>query len=86
MVTPLITKASLDKENMKNYRPVLNLFFILKLMEKVVMCQRNKHMDINSLKETMHYQHIREIAHRHGMSVIIMLMTHNCISDVMLRI
>ena len=39
IVTPLIKKASLDKENMKNYRPVSNLPFMSKLLEKVVMCQ-----------------------------------------------
>lgn len=36
LVTPLIKKASLDPEVLANYRPVSNLAFISKLIEKVV--------------------------------------------------
>ena len=36
VVTPLIKKPSLDPENLKNYRPVSNLCFMSKLLEKVV--------------------------------------------------
>jgi len=36
VVTPLIKKAGLDAEEMKNYRPVSNLSFLSKLVERVV--------------------------------------------------
>ena len=51
IVTPLIKKQSLDKENFKNYRPVSNLSFISKLLEKVVMSRINKHLDEHNLRE-----------------------------------
>lgn len=35
-VTPLLKKATLDKEEMKNFRPVSNLSFVSKILEKVV--------------------------------------------------
>ena len=36
IVTPLIKKPSLPKNDMKNYRPVSGLCFISKLLERVV--------------------------------------------------
>ena len=51
IVNPLIKKQSLDKENFKNYRPVSNLSFISKLLEKVVMARVNKHLDMHNLRE-----------------------------------
>ena len=41
-VTPLHKKPSLDKNSLKNYRPVSNLSFISKLIEKVVANQLNE--------------------------------------------
>ena len=38
-VTPLLKKPSLGKEDFKNYRPVSNLSFISKLIEKVAASQ-----------------------------------------------
>ena len=38
-VTPLLKKPSLGKEDLKNYRPVSNLSFISKLIEKVAASQ-----------------------------------------------
>ena len=35
-VSPLLKKATLNKDNLKNYRPVFNLSFFSKLLEKVV--------------------------------------------------
>ena len=51
IVNPLIKKQSLDKENFKNYRPVSNLSFISKLLEKVVMARVNKHLDVHNLRK-----------------------------------
>ena len=36
LMRPLLKKPGLDKEVLKNYRPVSNLPFILKVLEKVV--------------------------------------------------
>ena len=44
-VTPLLKKASLPKQEFKNYRPVSNLNYISKLMEKVVASQIKGHVD-----------------------------------------
>ena len=52
---PLLKKkASLNKESMNNYRPVSNLSFLSKVLEKVVVNQLNKH--INSSNTTYQYQ------------------------------
>ena len=43
-VTPLLKKASLSKEDLKNYRPVSNLSFVSKILEKVVSSRIQTHM------------------------------------------
>ena len=43
-VTPLLKKAGLDKNILKNYRPVSNLSYISKLIEKAVARQINEHI------------------------------------------
>ena len=53
IVTPLLKKSSLDRENMKNYRPVSNLPYVSKLLEKVVMKQLNDHMEHHDLCEPL---------------------------------
>ena len=47
LVTPLLKKPSLDKEVLKNYRPVSNLSFVSKIIEKAAMCQVTEHADAN---------------------------------------
>ena len=37
LVSPLLKKPNLDNEVKKNYRPVSNLTFVLKLVEKAAM-------------------------------------------------
>ena len=44
IVTPLIKKSNLDVENLKNYRPVSNLTFLSKIIERVIAARINKHM------------------------------------------
>ena len=44
LVTPLLKKQSLDPNNAKNYRPVSNLSFLSKVLEKVVARQLLEHM------------------------------------------
>ena len=49
VVTPLIKKASLPVENLKNYRPVSGLSFISKLVERVVAKQLVDHIHQHDL-------------------------------------
>lgn len=43
-VSPLLKKSTLDKENMKSYRPVSNLSFLSKIVEKAVASRLNSHV------------------------------------------
>lgn len=51
LVRPLLKKATLDPENLRNYRPVSNLAFISKTLEKIVAAQLTSHMKTNGLYE-----------------------------------
>ena len=53
LVKLLIKKASLDKENLKNYRPVSNLPYTRKLIEKAAIKQINEHLTENNLHEPL---------------------------------
>ena len=53
-VTPLQKKSSLDRNILKNYRPVSNLSFISKLIEKVVAKQLNKCISCEGLLNVNH--------------------------------
>ena len=50
-VTPLIKKLILDCENFKNYRPVSNLSFVSKLIERIICVQLVDHLKENGLYE-----------------------------------
>ena len=62
VVRPLLKKPSLDKEVFKNYRPVSNLSFVSKVLEKVVALRLDKHLEDNILHEP------RQSAYRKGHS------------------
>ena len=49
VVTPLIKKASLPKEDLKNYRPGSGVCFMSKLVERVVVKQLMQHINSNNL-------------------------------------
>ena len=49
LVTPLIKKPGLDCNVLKNYRPVSNLSFISKILEKIVFKQIVTHLQDNQL-------------------------------------
>ena len=53
VIRPLLKKSTLDKEGLQNYRPVSNLPFASKLVEKVVARQMNDHVDGNTLRDKM---------------------------------
>ena len=51
LLTPLIKKIILDAEILKNYRPVSNLSFLSKSIERIVCVQLVNHLDKNGLYE-----------------------------------
>ena len=51
-VAPLLKKPTLDVENFKNFRPVSNLPYIGKIIEKVAVKQMEAHMTEHGLHET----------------------------------
>ena len=53
LIVPLIKKLSLDPDVLKNFRPVSNLTFISKLVERVVAKRLNDHLVANKLQEVL---------------------------------
>ncbi len=51
MIFPTLKKPQLDCEELKNYRPVSNLPYISKLIERVVAIQLTQHMSAHSLMD-----------------------------------
>ena len=49
VVTPLIKKANLSSDDLKNYHPVYSLSFISKLVERVVAEQLLEHIHVHNL-------------------------------------
>ena len=49
VVIPLIQKASLPSEDLKNYRPISGLSFMSKLVAQVVVKQLMQHINSNTL-------------------------------------
>ena len=48
-IKPLIKKHGLDHEVLKNYRPVSNLSFVSKILERVILKQIEGHLATNKL-------------------------------------
>ena len=46
---PLLKKPSLDHDNLKNYRPVSNLSFLSKSLEKIVLSQLSAYLSSDNL-------------------------------------
>jgi hypothetical protein len=63
IVVPILKKPGLDCNCLKNYRPISNLPFISKILEKVVLSQLQRHLYDNNLVET------NQSAYRKGHSV-----------------
>jgi len=47
LVRPLLKKPSLDKNDLKNYRPVSNLTYLSKLIERAILNQLSPHLNKN---------------------------------------
>ena len=72
IVAPILKKSSLDPEQLKNYRPVSNLPFVSKLIEKTVASQLNSYLSENNLHEVF------QSAYRKGHSTeTALLRVHN---------
>ena len=50
-VTPLLKKTGLDADDLKNYRPVSNLPYLSKFIEKCIVAQLKFHVETNNLDE-----------------------------------
>lgn len=48
-ISPLLKGQGLDSADLKNYRPISNLTFVGKLIERVVLKRLNEHLDANNL-------------------------------------
>ena len=48
-VRPLLQKAGLDADNLKNHRPFYNLTFIFKVLAKIVGSRLERHLSTNKL-------------------------------------
>ena len=51
LIRPLLKKPGLDQNMFKNYRPVSNLPFVSKVLEKVVSSRIEEHLISNNLHE-----------------------------------
>ena len=51
VIRPLLKKPSLDPDNLANYRPISNLPFLSKILEKTVATQLQDHLTHNNLFE-----------------------------------
>ena len=49
LIHPLLKKQDLDRENLKNYRPIANIPFLSKVIEKAVVSQINIYLETNKL-------------------------------------
>ena len=61
IVTPLLKKSTLSKEDLKSYRPVSGLSFLSKLVEQIVAAQIRSHMDSHDLGNT--FQSAYKVGH-----------------------
>ncbi|XP_072024913.1 uncharacterized protein [Amphiura filiformis] len=51
IITPVLKKSNLDHNILKHYRPVANIKFLSKVIEKAASCQVGSHIDRNDLGE-----------------------------------
>ncbi|XP_072017022.1 uncharacterized protein [Amphiura filiformis] len=51
IIKPVIKKSTMDPNSLKSYRPVANITFLSKVVEKAVTCQVTDYVDSNCLGE-----------------------------------
>ena len=64
VLSPLLKKQDADTEQLQNFRPISNLKFVSKLIEKAVALQLNEHILKHDLGETFQSAYKRFIALR----------------------
>ena len=52
-VTPILKKPGLDPDNLNNYRPISNLPFLSKILERAVASQLQSHMSLHQLYDPL---------------------------------
>ena len=52
-VKPLLKKPRLDTNEFNNFRPISNLKFLSKLIEKIVVASLDHHMDLHQLRDPL---------------------------------
>ena len=77
-VRPLHKKPSLETEFLKHYRPVSNLSFLSKVLEKVVAERLTRHLQDNNLHEVMQSAY----RPRHSMESAILRVTNDILRAV----
>ena len=67
VLIPLIKElnSTVDTENYKNYRPVSNLLFVSKLIERIVQIRLEKHMLRNGLENDKNYAYTKNHSTEH---------------------
>ena len=55
ILTPILKKPDLNTEDLKNYRPISNLSYVSKLIEKVIAKQITNYVSTNNLDEPMQF-------------------------------
>jgi hypothetical protein len=60
VVTPIFKKSTMDPEILKSYRPVANIKFLSKIIEKAASCQTTDHVDGNHLSEVFQSAYKRQ--------------------------
>ena len=58
LVTPILKKRCLDHNDLNNYRPVSNLCFIAKILEKLVLSQVSSYLNSHNLTMNTHVSNI----------------------------
>jgi len=89
LVNPLLKKSTLDTEQLKNYRPISNIPFVAKVLEKVVAKRLSTYMTENNLHEI--YQSAYKANHstetallRVSNDILLKLDTKQCVILVLL--
>ena len=78
IVVPLLKKKSLDKNIDSNYRPVSNLAFLSKVIERVVAQRLNSHMDLNNMHEAMQSAYIKH----HSTETALLYIQNNILNSI----